>query len=230
MIVWHAGEAMEIGVERSARAKRVRLKIDRMNRRAVLVLPARTAEKTGLGFAQSKAEWIAAQLASLPAPKVFCDGMFFSFLGEDVVLHHSPNAKRGVWQSGGVIWVSGQSEYLPRRVADFLKRKFRSYAQAKVLEIAAALQVKPTKVAVRDTVSRWGSCSRAGHISLSWRLGFAPLYVADYVITHEVSHLKQMNHSPAFWKTVADVYPEFAAAERWLKKNAAYLYSFTTAL
>ena len=119
MIVWHAGEAMEIGVERSARAKRVRLKIDRMNRRAVLVLPARTAEKTGLGFAQSKAEWRAAQLASLPAPKVFCDGMFFSFLGEDVVLHHSPNAKRGVWQSGGVIWVSGQSEYLPRRVADF---------------------------------------------------------------------------------------------------------------
>ena len=126
MIVYHEGDALEIAVERSSRAKRVRLKIDRMNRCAVLVLPARASEKTGLSFAQSKADWIAAQLAALPAPKVFGDGMGFSFLGEDVVIHHSPTAKRGVWQTDGVIWVSGQSEYLPRRVADFLKASFCS--------------------------------------------------------------------------------------------------------
>ncbi len=225
--VWFDEKEVPLIVERSARAKRTRIRIDRTNRRAVLVLSKRASERAGLAFAQSKADWIVRELNALPAPKVFADSFSFDFLGEPVVIRHSPKSRRGVWKTDGVIWVSGEAEFLPRRVADFLKREFQSYAQKKILELAAALQVKVSRITIRDTTSRWGSCTRDGHISLSWRLCFAPPSAADYVIAHEVSHLKQMNHSPAFWATVAMICPTYKKEESWLKRNAAFLYSFT---
>ena len=227
--VFWAGQPIDLLVEKNARAKRIRLKVGRSSRQAVLVLPRTVSVKKGLEFAQQKAEWIVAQLKALPEKKVFRDGMSLSFLGKECVVHHSPAAKRGVWFDEDVIWVSGQAEHLARRVRDFIKKEFASYAFQKSREIAENTGVKVQKVTVRDTTSRWGSCSRTGRLSLSWRLALAPLSVADYVIAHEVAHLSQMNHSAAFWKVVADLVPEYKQAERWLKKNAAYLYSFDVA-
>lgn len=224
--IQYGGETFVLNVERSLKAGRMRLRIDRRGRCAVLVLPRRASESVGLAFARSKADWIAGELSKLPERKVFADGMPLSFLGLDVVIHHSPAAKRGVWMSGGVIWVSGQAEHLPRRVRDFLKEEFRQYASRKVRETADRLGVKISRVSVRDTTSRWGSCNRDGNISLSWRLGLAPLHVLDYVIAHEAAHLRQMNHSPAFWRVVEEICPEYKLAELWLKRNTAYLYSF----
>lgn len=227
--VYWAGRPIDLFVEKNTRARRVRLKVGRSSRQVVLVLPRSVSVKKGLEFAQQKAEWIVAQLVALPEKKVFQDGMSLSFLGKECVIHHSPAAKRGVWFDKDVIWVSGQAEHLARRVRDFIKKEFASYAFQKAREIAEKTRVRVQKVTVRDTTSRWGSCSRTGRLSLSWRLALAPLSVADYVIAHEVAHLSQMNHSAAFWKVVADLAPEYKQAERWLKKNAAYLYSFDIA-
>lgn len=224
--IQYGGDTFTLNVERSPKARRMRLRIDRQGRCAILVLPRRAAESAGLAFARSKAEWIAGQLLKLPDRKVFADGMPLSFLGRDVVIHHSPAARRGVWLSNGVVWVSGQAEHLPRRVRDFLKEEFREYATRKVREIAEKLGVEINRLSVKDTTSRWGSCSRDGNISLSWRLGLAPLYVLDYVIAHEAAHLRQMNHSAAFWQVVENICPEYKLAELWLKRNTAYLYSF----
>lgn len=224
--IQYGGETFLLDIERSPKARRMRLRIDRLGRRAVLVLPRRASESLGLAFARSKADWIAGQISKLPEKKIFADGMPLSFLGRDVVIHHSPAARRGVWMSDGVIWVSGQAEHLARRVRDFLKEEFREYASRKVRETAEKLGVKISRISVRDTTSRWGSCSRDGHISLSWRLGLAPVHVLDYVIVHEAAHLRQMNHSPAFWQVVEGVCPEYKLAELWLKRNTAYLYSF----
>ena len=105
---------------------------------------------------------------------------------------------------------------------------FAENAAKKARETAETINARVQKVTVRDTTSRWGSCSRTGHLSLSWRLALAPLFVADYVIAHEVAHLVQMNHSDAFWRVVETLSPDYEQAERWLKKNAAYLYSFST--
>ena len=225
--VYYQGQAVEIVVECNARARRIRLKVGRSSRQAVLVLPRSASVKRGLEFAQSKADWILQQLSALPEKAVFCDGMRLSFLGTECVIHHSPLAKRGVWFEQDVIWVSGQVEHLARRVRDFIKKEFAAYALKKARETAEKINARVSKVTVRDTTSRWGSCTRTGHLSLSWRLALAPLSVADYVIAHEVAHLKQMNHSAAFWRVVAELSPEYMSAERWLKKNAAYLHSFS---
>ena len=225
--VYYRGMPIDLIVERNVRARRVRLKVGRSSRQAVLVLPRAVPVKNGLEFAQRKADWIMAQLALLPEKKVFCDGMTLSFLGHESVIHHSPSARRGVWFEQDVIWVSGQSEHLARRVRDFIKKEFTVYALQKARETAEKINVRVQKITIRDTTSRWGSCSRTGHLSLSWRLALAPVNVADYVIAHEVAHLSQMNHSPAFWRVVAELSPDYKKAEYWLKKNASYLYSFS---
>ncbi|MGN1080176.1 MAG: M48 family metallopeptidase [Alphaproteobacteria bacterium] len=224
--VCYQGTKIPVVIERKPRAKRVRLKVSRKSGQVVLVLPLRASQQGGMAFAQSKADWIAAQLDNLPRKNIFQDGMPLSFLGTQVVIHHSPSARRGVWLDGNVIWVSGRAEHLPRRVLDFLKKEFASYALKKARETADLIKVKVQKVTIRDTVSRWGSCSGSEHLSLSWRLGLAPQFVADYVIAHEVAHLVEMNHSAAFWQVVAGLCPAYRTAELWLKKNAAYLYSF----
>ena len=225
--VYFKGRPIDLIVERNVRARRIRLKVGRSSRQVVLVLPRQASFKRGVEFAQHKVDWIVEQLAALPEKRFFQNGMSLSFLGKESVIHHSPAAQRGVWYDQNVIWVSGKEEHLPRRVRDFLKKEFSAYALHKARETAEKINVHVQKVTIRDTTSRWGSCSRTGHLSLSWRLVLAPLFVADYVIAHEVAHLMQMNHSAAFWKVVAELSPDYKKAEIWLKKNASYLYSFS---
>ena len=92
--------------------------------------------------------------------------------------------------------------------------------QVRVAELAREHQFVVRRVSVRNQRSRWGSCSRHGTISLNWRLIQTPPFVRDYIILHELAHLKEMNHSRRFWREVARLCPDFAQAERWLKQHS----------
>lgn len=93
----------------------------------------------------------------------------------------------------------------------------------RVGELAHAHGLRVTRVTIRRQRSRWGSCSRQGAISLNWRLAHAPAFVRDYVIVHELMHLREMNHSPRFWAQVDAAFPQRNLAEQWLKAHAPYL-------
>ena len=91
---------------------------------------------------------------------------------------------------------------------------------------AAALNVKITGITLRDTTSRWGSCSSRGTLNFSWRLILAPDFVLDYLAAHEVAHLRELNHSHRFWTILKEICPETDAAEAWLKRNGATLHRY----
>jgi len=93
----------------------------------------------------------------------------------------------------------------------------------RVLEHASAHQLPVRRITVRNQRSRWGSCSRHGTISLNWRLIQVPPFVRDYLILHELTHMRAMNHSARFWREVERVYPGYEAAERWLKQHSSVL-------
>src|SRR5206468_3876846 len=95
---------------------------------------------------------------------------------------------------------------------------------ARVLEFATAHQAPVRRITVRNQRSRWGSCSRRGTISLNWRLIQAPPFVRDYLILHELAHLREMNHSQRFWREVEKLCPEYRTAETWLRENATLLH------
>jgi predicted metal-dependent hydrolase len=122
-----------------------------------------------------------------------------------------------------VVQVSDSTENLRPDIEDYLWRLAGRELPARALELAALHKFQVRRVAVRDQRSRWGSCSRLGTISLNWRLVQTPVLVRDYIILHELAHLKQMNHSRRFWAEVQRLCPEFRQAERWLKQHAELL-------
>ncbi len=233
--VSHSGETYRICLRRSAAARRFTLRIRTATRDVVLTLPARANLGQAKSFAERHAPWIGAKLRRLPENVPF-------ELGEVVPLRgvaHRIAPRRGARGTGAVVaepraesgdqavlWVSGDASFAPRRVRDYLIREARRDLEAAVARHAAALGVKPRKITLRDTSSRWGSCSASGALNFSWRLILAPHFVLDYLAAHEVAHLVHMDHSDAFWAVVARLSPDVDAAEFWLKAHGAGLLRF----
>ena len=122
-----------------------------------------------------------------------------------------------------VLRVANTSGDLRPAVERHLRKVAAQELTTRVVQLAALHQLPVKRVTVRNQRSRWGSCSRQGAISLNWRLLQTPLFVRDYIILHELAHLRQMNHSRRFWNEVARLCPDFALAERWLKQHAGLL-------
>jgi predicted metal-dependent hydrolase len=99
-----------------------------------------------------------------------------------------------------------------------LRERAKRELPARLLDLAAKYGLSVSRVSVRNQRWRWGSCSRSGHICLNWRLVAMPDAVRDYVLIHELMHLKRMDHSPKFWKLVAGACPDFKAARAWLRQ------------
>ena len=102
-----------------------------------------------------------------------------------------------------------------------LREQARRELPARLMELAAAHGLTVTRVSIRNQRWRWGSCSRSGHICLNWRLVTMPAPVRDYVLIHELMHLKRMDHSPAFWKLVAAACPDYRAQRAWLRNQSS---------
>lgn len=222
------GRDVAVAVKRNARARRLILRIDSRSGLPVVTLPARTPLAQGDVFLRKNRGWLEARLDRQPEPAPFCDGSAFILRGESCRIVH----RRGgglvrveTIEGGRVLSVSGDARHIGRRVTDWLKREARRDLAAAAARHAAALGRKPKAIGVGDAKSRWGSCSAAGVLTFSWRLVLAPPAVLDYLAAHEVAHLAQMNHGPAFWALVARLDPDFKAAQGWLKRNGAGLYA-----
>src|SRR5262249_62094428 len=122
--------------------------------------------------------------------------------------------------------VPGDKQFMSRRVQEWLKVQIREeivkLAQKKADQIGARVK----RVSLRDTSSRWGSCSHDGNLSFSWRLVLAPYEVLEYLVSHEVAHIKEHNHSEKFWALVEKLYPDYEKAQHWLKAHGATLYAY----
>jgi predicted metal-dependent hydrolase len=132
------------------------------------------------------------------------------------------------------VWIEKQRRRLEedraRRapaVPDHGQREIRARAKRelppRLLELAAELGLAVSKVSVRNQRWRWGSCSPSGHVCLNWRLVSMPTWVRDYVMIHELMHIRRMDHSKKFWKLVAEACPDYEAARRWLRENGRAL-------
>ncbi|MGO1119653.1 M48 family metallopeptidase [Rhodovibrionaceae bacterium A322] len=229
-ILYLNGEAVPLLLRESARAKRLHLKVDPAREGPVVTAPKGYSRQKTLDFVDKNRGWLEQKWAKLPRRIHFEEGTVLPVLGQEVELRLAPEARRGVWREEGALWVSGRREHLARRVTDYLKAEVKQALLAKVREKVALLPSgdhRPLgRVTVRDTSSRWGSCSVKGDLSFSWRVVFAPPFVLDYLVAHEVSHLVHMNHSASFWRQVAAICDEDEAGRRWLSRDGARLQRY----
>ncbi len=217
---------MPLAVRRVRHARNMTLRLDEASGAFRLSLPYGVALADGLEFAERRGPWMMAQLASLPPRIAFLAGVRIPILGRDHVIRHDAGARRGVWREPGAIWVSGFPEHLPRRVADYLKSEAKRELTRRTLAKAELIGRQVARISLRDTRSRWGSCTSEGQIAFSWRLILAPEEVLDYVVAHEVAHLAHLNHGPGFWRLAAKLTADVTGPRRWLKENGGCLLRY----
>lgn len=210
----------------SPRARRLTLRLDSGSGQVLVVAPRSVAVAEVARFVTRHADWIRRRLAALPPHRPFADGAMVPYLGVEHVVRHDPGRRRPVERADGIFHVGGRAEHLARRLGDHLKAEAGRELSARALDKAAAIGRRVTGVTVRDTRSRWGSCSAAGRLSFSWRLILAPEPVLDYVVAHEVGHLAEMNHGPRFWALVERLHPSVDEARGWLRVHGPALHRY----
>ena len=172
---------------------------------------------------RDNAGWVALRLSEVPAAAPFADGATVPICDVPHRIRHRPDARGAAWIEDGELHVAGEAAFLPRRVGDFLRAEAGWRIAAIVRAKAALIGASPKRVAIKDTSSRWGSCAPDGTLAFSWRLVMAPEAVQDYVVSHEVAHLRHMNHGPRFWALTESLTPHRALATAWLNREGARL-------
>lgn len=229
--VRHGDASFDVRVTRHARARRYSLRLSSKTNEIILTLPPRGSLRAAADFATSQGGWIATRIRRVSARTPFADGSMIPLRGVAHRVIHRP-APRGIVtdavdaQGEPIIAVYGETAHVARRLRDFLIRQAKRDLDLAVERHARALGVSARRVSVKDTVSRWGSCSASGNLSFSWRLIMAPPFVLHYLAAHEVAHLKEMNHSHRYWRIVAGLDPRWREAERWLSHEGAKLHLF----
>jgi predicted metal-dependent hydrolase len=220
------GRNIPVRIRENTRARRMILRIDNNINGAVVTLPSWTSEREALLMVQEKSDWVLTKLDNMPTKISFESGVQIPFLGEYHIVYHDPNQKEVVKKGENEIRLGGREEHLSRRLGDWLRKEAKIIIQPKAIEMAKKLNGKIGRISIRDTKSRWGSCAASGNLSFCWRLILTPEWVLNYVIAHEVSHLRHMNHGSEFWQTVADFNVRVDAARVWLSKNAEQLHRY----
>jgi len=219
-----------------------------------LTLPWHVSVSRGLKFIEEKRAWVLRELTAHPQKVPFTDGQTIPVLGAEYKIVHVggrgvvtaiPSPRGGglgrghdsaqqnnaplltsPLKGGGIIEVPGDEAFMARRVCEWIKKQTEHAIRVNAEEKAEKLGCKIKKITLRDTRSLWGSCTSGGNLSFSWRLAFASPEVLDYLVAHEVAHLAELNHGPAFWKTVGELCPHWKKSRRWIKKYGNTLYRY----
>ncbi|MEW9918269.1 M48 family metallopeptidase [Marimonas sp. MJW-29] len=211
-------------LRRSARAKRISLRISQLDGRVTLTMPKRLAAREALAFAQSKEPWIRQHLEARGADVTVGLGTELPLGGRLVQV--VPGRGRSVQLGRDEIAVPGPEDRVGKRLGAYLREVARDRLASACDDYAARLGHSYSRITMRDTRSRWGSCTSDGALMFSWRLIMTPPEVLDYVAAHEVAHLAEMNHSPAFWAGVERIYGPYKEPRNWLRTEGNALHRF----
>ncbi len=222
------GRDVAVGYRRNARARRIIMRMDKRRHGIVLTVPEGTSLLRAYDFARTQTGWIWQRLEPEAAPDpASLEGLTITVRGLPHTIEQATG--RGVPVHirdlpTRALMVRGEARHLPRRIIDFLKREAKADLERASLAYARVMDARFSQLAVRDTTSRWGSCSSNGTLSFSWRLIMAPPRVLDYVAAHEVAHLLEMNHGPDFWGHVYRHCPHADWSRKWLRKHGHTLH------
>ncbi|MEM6486720.1 MAG: SprT family zinc-dependent metalloprotease [Pseudomonadota bacterium] len=222
--VWIDPPGVEIAIRTHVRARRFTLRVTSDGAGAVLTMPPGTPLVLAEGFLAEHAGWLTRALADRPERVRIADGTMLPVDGAPVpvaLVRGARVAPRLV--DGRLTLAPGAAP--GQRVAAWLRERLRARAVPAVHRYAARIDRRCTGVSLRDTRSRWGSCTSTGRISLSWRLAMAPPEVQDYVTAHEVAHLAEMNHSPRFWAVLEGLMADYAQHRAWLRRDGRALHA-----
>lgn len=218
-----------VRVKKSKRAKRVALRLDPVERVMNLVVPTHMPLKRAYKFAEVHQDWVKETLANLPKPVAYENGMILPVFGDEMRLNieRCDDVKRTkIDYAPGIMNVTTNLDDPSIRITHHLKNLAKKGLAEMASEKADEIGEKISSISVRDTKSRWGSCSHDKSITFSWRLIFAPYAAIDYVVAHEVAHLVHMDHSKDFWTLCRSLSHDFVEGKYWMRNHGNELMRY----
>jgi predicted metal-dependent hydrolase len=221
------GKSVPLVVRENPKAKRLTLRFrPETGGEIILTIPLHHSKRQVLGFIEKSKPWIEKQMAKSFSKLAYIDGMVLPIFGKSIELRHKPSQSFRAWWGEDHLLIHAPPEKFGTHVQKSLHQDAKTFLTERSSNYASRLDKSLNRITLRDTRSRWGSCSHNGNISYSWRLIFAPEQVADYVCAHEVAHLEHMNHSPEFWKIVEEFCPDYRTLRQWLRQNGKSLFKY----
>lgn len=215
-------DGVVVDLRRSARARRISLRVSSLDGRVTLTVPNHVRTDEARDFAEEKVAWIKKALDKQKPTQPVVIGAEVPIEGD--MFRIEAGQGRAARVVGDAI--KAPSDRVGASVQALLKALARDRLSAASLKYATMLGRDFRKITLRDTRSRWGSCSHDGNLMYSWRLILATPDVLDYVAAHEVAHLEHMDHSSSFWRAVADLCPDYAEPRAWLRRHGADLHRY----
>ena len=228
------GRSIAYTLRVSARARILRFVI-RPERGLEVVAPRRTSKARIEQALREKARWIATTLdrvereAAAAVPPPLADDLALPFMGRVLTLRLQTGAPNGRFRarlSGDTLTLTlpdTAQETIRAALTRWYRYEARGIFDERLALWSATYRFTYGRVSIKEQKSRWGSCSRQGNLNFNWRLLLAPLPVLDYVVIHELCHLKELNHSARFWQLVAVACPTYATHRRWLRQHGQQL-------
>lgn len=217
-----------VDLRRSLRARRFTLTVPQTGGPPRLTAPRGASLSDARMFLMRQEDWLRAAVARTPEVTQVRDGADLPVAGALLTLRREDGRGRARI-ADGALRLAARPGREGAAAAAFLKARAREALAPAALSYAAQVGRKSGRLTLRDTSSRWGSCSSKGDLMFSWRLAMAPPEVLDYVAAHEAAHLVEMNHGPRFWALVERIRPDYRPLRTWLRENGADLmrYRFT---
>lgn len=233
-MIQHSPTDFPFEIVRTSRRKTASIEV--VDGKVRAIVPTNLSEQRAIDLINARKPLIRKKLrlhaAHQPSkPKEYVSGECITYLGKNYRLKLSSDGPDQVKLRGGYFNLGVKSDLPTNEQQAFVKKRLidwhRSHAERRLVEktkrYAKILNVKPKTVSVTEFKSRWGSCSAKGDVGYNWKIIIAPHNIIDYVVAHELCHLIEHNHSPAYWKCVERVMPDYRESKEWLKMNGAQL-------
>ncbi|MFY9589752.1 M48 family metallopeptidase [Rickettsia endosymbiont of Halotydeus destructor] len=217
------GNPEKIEIRKSQKAKNISIRIT--HKGAELVLPFGANPENGYKFLITKEYWIRQKLRTR-LTLVEADNNKIPILGKIYKVVYTLSNDHAVKLDDDTIKLYSTDNLRKITLQIFLKKKLLEEITKLVDVIAGKHKLAYESLRIMDNMTRWGSCSSKGNLAFNWRIVFAPYEVLQYLVVHEMCHLKEMNHGKNFWRLVAKIYPEYPLARLWLKNNGRNLYNY----
>ena len=219
------GLPVPVDVRPHGQARRIVLRLG-PNGEARLSVPPGASADSVCRFLESRRGWLAERCAAVPVPVPFEPGALVPIEGVERRLRHDGRHRGRLAVRENEAVAGGDVRHFRRRVRDGLIALGTERLGEHVVRLSDRLGRRAARVSVRDTTSRWGSCSSSGTLSFSWRLILAPPEVLSYVVAHEAAHLVHLNHGKEFWALVERLMPDYRTPQTWLKEHGRGLHRY----
>lgn len=213
---------ISVSLKRTRRARRLSLRVSSVDGQVTLTLPPHVTDHDAQAFVNEKSGWIRKAVSRSLAPVNVEIGSELPIAGHTCRIVAGKGRAARLTEGA----IEAPSDRTGPAIRALIKHLARARLGAATERFASTLCETPGRLTLRDTRSRWGSCTSEGNLMYSWRLVLAPLDVLDYVAAHEVAHLRHMDHSPRFWSAVEDLYPNYEAPRAWLREHGASLHRY----